>query len=129
MSKPLRAEAKGAPGSWMPLQLLWGCKPSSSCGGYSRSRFSFGSFRSYLGNLDPCPSSHPPPRLRKMAFSHLASHSPARRSYGMAQSAAPHGLGVRLLWRLDSTGSLVFISHYSSPIALVSDTHWLSCVS
>ncbi|KAM9653251.1 synapse differentiation-inducing gene protein 1-like isoform 3-T3 [Morphnus guianensis] len=50
MPRPLRAEAKGAPGFWMCPQLLWGCKPSSACVGYWRSGFSFGSFGCYLGN-------------------------------------------------------------------------------
>lgn len=65
-----------------------------------------------------------------MAFSHLTSHSAiAQRSYTMTQYKAAHALGVRLLWSLDTKGSLVSVSQHSSSIALVSDMHWLSCVS
>lgn len=40
--------------------------------------------------------------------------------YTMTQSEAAHPTGARLLWRLDTKGSLVSIPHYSSSLSLVS---------
>lgn len=118
----------------MSPQLLRGCKFSSSCVGLLEVRLFLWVFQVLFTELGlplaPWPSSYPPPRLRKMAFSHLPFHSPVvQRSYTMTPSKAAHALGVRLLWSLDSMGSLVSISHYSTPVALVSDLHRLSCVS